>query len=169
MAELLSYKKRGVYKEIEALYCSPLQRTLETGSLLYPGYQQVIIAELRECDFGVFENKNHEELSLDQEYLDWLNNNNINDRFPGGESIPAFKERSYQGYLKVIDSAIINKENRIAIIVHGGTIMTIMERLSQITDSFYQWKTENGLGFELEVDEEHSGQEKPLLRYKRME
>ena len=41
-----------------------------------------------------------------------------------------------------------------AFVVHGGTIMAILERFSGGGESFYHWQVENGGGYRMTVDEE---------------
>ena len=70
---------------VEAVFCSPLIRCLETAGILYPENEPVIIRELSECDFGEFENRNYKELSGNTAYQAWIDSNGTLP-FPGGES-----------------------------------------------------------------------------------
>lgn len=64
--------------EVERLYASPMKRCVETAELLWPGFDQKkieIVTDLRECDFGDFENKNYKELSGNEDYQAWIDSN----------------------------------------------------------------------------------------------
>ena len=45
------------YPEIERLYSSPMLRCRQTGAVLYPDFEPVTVEELKEYDFGSFENR----------------------------------------------------------------------------------------------------------------
>ena len=40
-----------------------------------------------------------------------------------------------------------------ALVIHGGTIMNIMEEYADIQKPFYEWHVRNGGGYEVELDE----------------
>ena len=61
-----------------------MKRCLETAAILYPDVPVEIIPDFRECDFGLFENKNHAELNGRQDYQAWIDS--VGELpFPGGE------------------------------------------------------------------------------------
>ena len=41
----------------------------------------------------------------------------------------------------------------VALVIHGGTIMNIMEEYADIQKPFYEWHVRNGGGYEVELDE----------------
>ena len=41
-----------------------------------------------------------------------------------------------------------------ALVIHGGTIMNIMEEYADEERSFYDWHVKNGKGYEVEIDTE---------------
>lgn len=51
------------YPEVSRIYVSPMIRCRQTAGLLYPDRELKEIPLFRECDFGIFENKNYQELS----------------------------------------------------------------------------------------------------------
>ena len=59
-----------MYEMPEIVFSSPLKRCVETAEILYPDQDIYIIEELRECDFGIFEGKNAEELSKTEAYME---------------------------------------------------------------------------------------------------
>lgn len=64
-----------MYEMPEIVFSSPLKRCVETAEILYPDQDIYIIEELRECDFGIFEGKNAEELSKTEAYQRWIDSN----------------------------------------------------------------------------------------------
>lgn len=59
------------YPNAEKLFVSPLLRCRQTAACIYPRQEQQVIQNLRECDFGRFENKNWKEMTGDAEYQAW--------------------------------------------------------------------------------------------------
>ena len=53
---------------VQEVWTSPLLRCRETASLVFPGQNQRVENDFRECDFGEFEYKNYEELKENPRY-----------------------------------------------------------------------------------------------------
>lgn len=149
---LEQYRIQGIYPDVERVFVSPKRRCLETAELLYPGKQLQIIRELAECDFGLFENKNHEELEGLAKYQAWLRSNGTLP-FPDGESREAFAERCVQGFERACLQCRKEQVGSAAFIVHGGTIMSIMEAYALPKGSYYEFMVGNGKGYELYLPE----------------
>lgn len=139
------------YMYPEAVYASPMLRCTQTAGILFPGKTLNIIDELAECDFGEFENKNYMELDGNQNYQAWIDSGGLLP-FPGGESREEFKKRNLKGFQKVVQSCIRKEIQSAALVVHGGTIMNIMEEYADENRSFYDWHVKNGGGYEVELD-----------------
>lgn len=140
------------YPKVQNIYISPLKRCVQTAEILFPGELVHIIDELAECDFGEFENKNYKELDGNPKYQEWIDSNGTLP-FPGGESREAFKLRNLRGFDKAVAGCIRNHAAETALVVHGGTIMNIMEEYADIQKPFYEWHVKNGGGYEVELDE----------------
>ena len=141
---LLAKKAAGIYPEVEKVYVSPMKRCLETAELLYPDMERQIISGFRECDFGLFENKNAEELSGTLEYQSWINGNGKG-AFPEGESPQGFRKRSTDALLQLLREEKLPE--RSAFVVHGGTIMAVFAEFDQEKKGFYDYHTDNGCGY----------------------
>lgn len=139
------------YPMPDALYVSPLLRCVETAGILFPEKEMHIIEELSECDFGEFENKNYKELSGNENYQKWIDSNGTLP-FPGGESRENFKRRSLKGFQKAVAQCIREEVNTAALVIHGGTIMNIMEEYADRQRPFYEWHVKNGGGYQVTVD-----------------
>lgn len=144
------------YPEAERIYVSPRKRCIETAELIYPGQSVQVIHELAECDFGIFENKNYLELSDCPEYQAWIDSGGELP-FPNGESKEEFRRRSIRGFEDAI--AMCRRENveSVAFVVHGGTIMSIMEKYASPAGTYYDYQLGNGEGYELTMVDVRSG------------
>ena len=145
--------KNITYPKPQAIFVSPLRRCQETAEILFPGQKVRIIDQLAECDFGAFENKNYKELSDDPRYQAWIDSNGTLP-FPGGESREEFKRRNVTGFQKAVNGCLRNGISLAALVVHGGTIMNVMEEYADEDRSFYDWHVQNGKGYEVEIDPE---------------
>ena len=140
--------KQLSYPDVQYVYASPMKRCLETAGIIYPGLPVRIIPDFRECDFGEFEYHNYTELNGRDDYQAWIDSGGTLP-FPGGESREAFSARSVAAFRSLPPCA--EKENR-ALIVHGGTIMAIMEAMASPKGSYYDFQVRNGSGYILEND-----------------
>lgn len=140
---------RGIYPDADRIFVSPMRRCLETARILYPDRELTVIDELSECDFGSFENKNYEELKDTPEYQRWLESGGVMP-FPGGESKEGFSKRSLAGFEKALKLCGCKAQfSSLAFIVHGGTIMSIMEKYAVPKGTYYDFQIGNGEGYEL--------------------
>ena len=139
------------YPEVQAVYASPMIRCTQTAGILFPGKKLNIIDELAECDFGEFENKNYKELSGDPRYQAWIDSNGIL-AFPGGESKDECATRNLEGFQRAVSACIREEITEAALVVHGGTIMNIMEHYALPKKEFYEWHVGNGCGYLVELD-----------------
>lgn len=158
--ELLETRKTE-YPEIEYIYVSPMKRCVQTAEIIYP---ETMAAgnyscnnKLRECDFGLFENHNYIELSGCPEYQAWIDSGGKLP-FPKGESREGFIRRILEGFREVVRDAAEHDREKIAVIAHGGTVMSIMEQYAVKEDgtpagSYYDYQVKNGEGYELRISE----------------
>ena len=147
--------------EVERLYVSPMKRCVETAELLWPEFDRKNIqkvTDLRECDFGDFENKNYKELSGNGDYQAWIDSNGTLP-FPNGESMDAFKSRCLEAFARIVEEVSGAEQEWIAsgktgifragIVVHGGTIMAILEQYGYPKAAYFDYQVKNGCGYRL--------------------
>ena len=139
------------YPHVELIFTSPLLRCRQTAEAIYPKRNAIIVPNLSECDFGVFENKNWKELNGSVQYQEWIESNGTM-AFPGGEDPKDFKERSCRAFEEIIYECYRRGAHSAAIVTHGGTIMSIMGRYVQPQREFYHWHVDNGNGYEVEIE-----------------
>ena len=144
-------KEKHIYPTPDLLYCSPMLRCRETAEILFPGVEQQLVPDLRECDFGEFENQNYLELSGNEAYQRWIDSNGRLP-FPGGESREAFQKRSLEAFYQLEREWEQQGADKkvIAIVAHGGTLMSILEAVGVPAGSYYDFQAGNGEGYRLE-------------------
>lgn len=122
---------------------SPLRRCLQTADILFPGRERVVVQDFSECDFGDFEGKNYLELANNADYAAWVNSGGTLP-FPHGEDPKAFRERCANAFLRFVQTL---KEGRsAALVVHGGTIMSVLAAFDREKKDFYEYSLPNGQG-----------------------
>ena len=147
--------------EVERLDVSPMKRCVETAEILWPGFDRKKmqkVTDLRECDFGDFENKNYKELSGNGDYQAWIDSNGTLP-FPNGESMDAFKSRCLEAFARIVEEVSGAEQEWIAsgktgifragIVVHGGTIMAILEQYGYPKAAYFDYQVKNGCGYRL--------------------
>lgn len=134
----------------DRLFVSPLLRCRETAAILFPGQAQETVPDLRECAFGDFEMRTYEELKDDAAYQTWLSSGG-REAPPGGESMPEQRERSVRAFRGLM--AACEPGETAALVVHGGTIMCLLEAL-EASRQFYAWQCAPGGGFRCRWDGE---------------
>ena len=158
--ELAALRESGQYRSIcpDLVYVSPLRRCRQTAEILFPGVPQEICRNLRECDFGEFENKNYKELSGNPAYQAWVDSGGTLP-FPGGESREAFQERCRVEFARVLRALKRQAGSNAVFVVHGGTIMSILSAYAPqgAADPFYRWQVKNGEGWRALWDETDKG------------
>lgn len=140
---------KGLYPAVDMLVVSPMLRCRQTAALIYPEMPQITVADLTECDFGEFENKNYRDLSDNADYQAWIDSGGVA-AFPGGESRADFVARVCRGFAVTMAEILSADVKSAAFVVHGGTIMAI---LSSFADGgYYDYMTQNGGGWLVQVD-----------------
>lgn len=158
--EPLSEEGRAAIKTIEGipeealLFVSPMKRARETASIMFPGRPQTVIEDLREMDFGDFEGKNHKMLDGDPEYQAWLDSGGFS-KIPGGESISEFRERAGRGFREAVRQASAKGAGTICLVVHGGTIMAVMNIVTG--EDYFTFNAPNGAGYTFELETDDAG------------
>lgn len=152
------------------VYVSPYLRAKQTADILFSDAKQMEIAEFAECRFGTFEYKNYAELNGNPDYQRFIDSGGTT-AFPGGESRAEFTERVMRGFEKLLadveekqrltqDSGNLNESKTrkmltetesvqpytIVVVAHGGTIMALMDQLSEPHKDYFDWQVKPGEG-----------------------
>ena len=152
--ELTDRKAQGKYPSADALYVSPMSRCIETARILYPMLVPVYLNSLAELDFGSFEGKTYDQLKDDPAYRRWVETSGMAAP-PGGESGQEFSQRLHGAIRHIADDSITRGIRRAAVVTHGSCITNIMAQFTQSSPAgmgMYQFQTDNGGGYRLEMD-----------------
>lgn len=136
------------YPEIDAVISSPLKRCIETSKLIYPDHQPLIIDELAEYDFGEFEGKTADELMESEEFKTWIAGG-YDVAAPYGESNSEFGKRVCLGFKKIVEGVEKSGYRSVAVVTHGGVIMTLMEKFALPENPMNEWILPGGHGYTL--------------------
>ena len=141
----------------EVLVCSPMKRCLQSAQILFPQQDIITDEDLRECDFGDFEGKSYTELTGNAAYQEWIDSGGSLP-FPGGESPQDFRKRCICAFDTIVRK--YKEKSSVAFVVHGGTIMAVLERYAFPHRDYFDWHCSNGTGYvcqwngsELEITE----------------
>lgn len=149
----------------QVVYVSPYLRAKQTADILFPDAGKVEIPELAECRFGEFEYMNYAELNGNPDYQRYIDSGGTT-AFPGGETKAEFTDRVMRGFEKVfvdaesreeqkrlrcdvslrIETAHTSLSDTIIIVAHGGTIMALMDQLSEPHKDYFDWQVKPGEG-----------------------
>ncbi len=147
--ELRMLKDDIDYPEIERLYSSPMLRCRQTGAVLYPDFEPVMVDELKEYDFGSFENKTAAELESNPNFIPWTSGRLSAP--PGGEDNSGFIKRICVGFNKIVLDMIENGLTESAVIMHGGAIMMLLGVSAVPRSKPVEWTADNGRGYSVRV------------------
>ena len=137
------------YPEIERLYSSPMLRCPQTGAVLYPDFEPVMVEELKEYDFGSFENKTAAELESNPNFIPWTSGRLSAP--PGGEDNSGFIKRICVGFNKIVLDMIEGGLTESAVIMHGGAIMMLLGVSAVPRNKPVEWTADNGRGYSVRV------------------
>ena len=147
--ELRLLKDDMEYHEIERLYSSPMLRCRQTGAVLYPDFEPVTVEELKEYDFGSFENKTAAELESNPSFIPWTSGRLSAP--PGGEDNSEFIKRICVGFNKIVLDMIESGLTESAVIMHGGAIMMLLGVSAVPRHKPVEWTADNGRGYSVRV------------------
>lgn len=140
------------------VYVSPLRRAVQTAALLFPQAEQRVVADLREMDFGLFENCTADELCADpatgaayRAFLDGGVSCPPSAVSPG-ERVADFRARQAAAFAHIVreQAAADGVTHLVTVVAHGGTQMALFSQFCpwQVggagIDPYYAWQTACG-------------------------
>ena len=87
-------------------------------------------------DFGDFEGRTADEMICDMAYREWVDGN-CEGQCPNGEDKTTFQVRVQTAFDFVVRDAIERQLNKLAVVGHGGTIMSIMSKFAKSDQTLY--------------------------------
>lgn len=124
-AEIAAKTDEFYYPAVHRVYSSPLKRCTETAEIIFPETEIVKVDDMRELDFGDFENKSVEELINNPDYRKWLKGGK-DTRTPNGESLGEMTARTYTGLHSIIMDMMNEGITHSALITHSGIISNML-------------------------------------------
>ena len=141
----------GAVQGVKRVYVSPMMRARQTAAIAFPQAEQVVVDDLREMDFGDFENLNYQELSGNPNYQAWVDAN-CETPCPHGESKDGFGRRTANALRELLKQAYEAGESQLVVVAHGGTIMAAMDAFTCGKGSYYSWHVGNCEGYSATVE-----------------
>lgn len=132
----------GADAERETVYVSPMLRTRQTASILFPAARQVAMDGLREMDFGDFEGRSADEMTDDPAYRAWVEGQCLAP-CPNGEGQRDFTRRVCAAFSAALDDAQAQGAPDAVFVVHGGTIMSVLSAMSRPAGEYYSYACGN--------------------------
>lgn len=146
---LESQRREGFYPGVDMVFSSPLARCTETCGIIYPDKKVHIVEELKEYDFGDFENKTAAELDGTDEYMNWISGKVAAP--PNGEEPAEFTKRLCIGLNKAVREMMDNGVFEAAAVMHGGVIMTLFAASALPRRRPVEWTCDPGTGFTVRI------------------
>lgn len=148
--ELNELKNKFNYPNAGLLYVSPMKRCVQTADILYPDMKKQVVENLKECDFGDWENKNAKDLEKDKEFLAWLSSGQISSVCTA-ENLTDFTRRVCSCFENIVDKIIKNEMKDAIVVTHGGVIMTLLASFGIPKAKAFQWGSNNGCGYSIRI------------------
>lgn len=149
IAELKSLYEKGGYPRVPLVFSSPMERCLQTAKILFPNREIETVENLREYNFGDFENKTAAELDGRPDFAAWASGQMPSP--PNGESSKDFVARTALGLNEMIRIMMEKEEYEAAAVMHGGSIMMLLAACGLPQQPPAMWTSENGCGYTIMV------------------
>lgn len=124
-AARLHARLRGVH--FDAVYTSNLKRAKQTAAIVFKEKKLIVVPDLREINFGIFEGKRYQEIvkKYPEAYEKWVADP-FKYEIPRGENLTGFRKRVNTAIKKIAAS---NRGKTVALVCHGGTISIFLTGL----------------------------------------
>lgn len=135
-------REAGGSETLRRVFVTPLLRTQQTAAILFPNAQQTVVDGLREMDFGDFENRSADEMESDEAYRAWVDASCI-PPCPNGESMESFSDRVCAAFAEQILRLRAQDEDPAVFVVHGGTVMSVLQQFARPKMGYYDCRLKN--------------------------
>lgn len=144
--QIQEYVEKYGYPKAQKVYTSPLKRAVQTAELIYPDIFLEKVDYLKECDFGIFENRKMDELYNDIKFRAWMESG-MKAAPEGGESLEDFKHRLDLGICKIFKDMMDNDITAAAMVAHGGVIRSLLSQYGLPQLKEHEWEVDFGKGY----------------------
>ncbi len=138
------------YPKVQRVYSSPLERAIQSADILFPDREIVIVDDLREMDFGVFEGLPASELIQLDSYKKWLKGG-LDNPPPNGETLRNMMMRCYSALNLIIMDMMKNGYTHTGVVTHSGILMNMMSCFGLPKMKPMEFACEPGEGYEILV------------------
>ncbi len=151
-AGLARLRERFAYPAVDTVFTSPLRRATETAQLLFPAAaHRFEVRDLREADFGVYEDRPVRELAQDADFARWITPGS-GFTPEGAEPAADFHRRCGEALLKLFEYMIRMELAEAACVTHGGVIMSMLSQHVLPARRPEEWMADPGCGYTLRTD-----------------
>ena len=138
------------YPKVQRVYSSPLERAVQSAEILFPDREIVIVDDLREMDFGVFENVSVDDLITLDSYKKWLKGG-LDNPPPNGESLRNMMLRCYSALNLMILNMMNEGITHAGVVTHSGILMNMMSCFGLPKKKPMEFACDPGEGYEILV------------------
>lgn len=138
------------YPKVQRVYSSPLERALQSAEILFPDRELVIVDDLREMDFGVFEGLPADELVNLDSFKKWLKGG-LDNPPPNGETLRSMMLRCYSALNLMILDMMKNGITEAGAVTHSGILMNMLSCFGLPKRKPMEYVCEPGEGYEILV------------------
>ncbi len=138
------------YPKVQRVYSSPLERALQSAEILFPDREIVIVDDLREMDFGVFEGLPADELAGLDSFKKWLKGG-LDNPPPNGETLRSMMLRCYSALNLMILDMMKNGITEAGAVTHSGILMNMMSCFGLPKKKPMEFTCSPGEGYEILV------------------
>ena len=138
------------YPKVQRVYTSPLERAVQSAEILFPDRELVVVDDLREMDFGVFENLAVEDLIELDSYKKWLKGG-LDNPPPNGESLRNMMLRCYSALNLMRLDMMKEGITHAGAVTHSGILMNMMSCFGLPKMKPMEFACDPGEGYEILV------------------
>ena len=151
-SQLYALRDRFTYPEVNTVFSSPLSRAVETAEILFPGAgKKLVIQDLREMAFGVYEGKEVKSLVKDPDFARWMDPSSGYTP-PHAEDTADFHTRCREVLMHMFEYMMKTQTFEAACVTHGGVIMSMMAQKAVPVHRPEEWMADPGCGYTLRMD-----------------
>lgn len=138
------------YPKVQRVYSSPLERAVQTAEIIFPDSEIVVVDDLREMDFGVFEGLPAEELVHLDSFKKWLKGG-LDNPPPNGETLRSMMLRCYSALNLMILDMMKEGYTHAGAVTHSGILMNMLSCFGLPKKKPMEFACEPGEGYEILV------------------
>lgn len=151
-AQLKQLKADFYYPQPATVFTSPMKRATETADILFPSAaKKLVIDQLKEADFGIYDGKRMQDLIKQPDFARWMDP--TSGFVPeGAEAAKDFHRRCSDTLMKLFEFMIKSGITEAACVTHGGVLMSMLAQKALPQRRPEDWMADPGCGYTLCTD-----------------